>query len=35
VNRTATELQVPHNSQSEFCFMLIHVQLLYSSAARE
>jgi len=34
VNRTAAELQVPHNSQSAFCFMLIHVQLLVSSCAR-
>jgi len=26
--------QVPHNSQSAFCFTLIHVQLLAPSCAR-
>jgi len=28
VNKTAAEQQLLHNSQSAFCFMQIHVQLL-------
>jgi len=34
VNKAAAELQVQHNSQSAFCFMLFKYNC-YSSAARE
>jgi len=34
VSSKVTEMQAPHNSQSSFCFTLIHVQLLQLSCAR-